>query len=210
MNEQQVLVRGLEALGLDPDPVRVAKLLDYAAELQKWNRVYNLTAIAPGEDTVSRHLLDSLSVAAALTPGGARVVDVGSGAGLPGIPLALYRPEIHFTLLDSAGKRTRFVEHIRIRLGLPNVEVAQGRAEAFSGQFDKVICRGLGSLAEIAEMTAHLLAPSGQILAMKGDVSQQELAGVVPPVVTVRIDPLIVPGLDARRSLVIMEVTPRP
>ena len=208
MNDRQALVLGLEALGLEPDPARVTRLLDYVAELQKWNRVYNLTAVAPGEDTVSRHLLDSLSVAAALEDGS--VVDVGSGAGLPGIPLALYRPEARFTLLDSAGKRTRFLEHIRIRLGLDNVEVAQGRAETFSGQFDKVICRGLGSLAEIAEMTAHLLAPFGQILAMKGDVSREELAGVAPPVAIVRIDPLSVPGIEARRSLVIMEVSPQP
>lgn len=207
MNDRQALVLGLEALGLDPDPARVEKLLDYVAELQKWNRVYNLTAVAPGEDTVSRHLLDSLAVAAALEDGS--VVDVGSGAGLPGIPLALYRPKARFTLLDSAGKRTRFLEHIRIRLGLDNVAVVQGRAETFSGQFDKVICRGLGSLAEIAGMTAHLLAPFGQIFAMKGDVSREELAGVVPPVAIVRIDPLSVPGLDAKRSLVIMEASPR-
>lgn len=202
MSDRQALIQGLVALGLDPNPAIVDRLLAYAGELASWNRVYNLTTVAPGGDTINRHLLDSLSVVHALLQGS--ILDVGSGAGLPGIPLALVHTAGRFTLLDSAGKKTRFLEHVRIRLKLDNVKVVQARAEAFSGQYDMVVCRGLAPLADIARMTAHLLAPGGRILAMKGEVTQAETEAVTSPFQVKRIDTLSVPGVDARRSLVTM------
>lgn len=202
MNDRQALVDGLAALGLRAEPAMVAGLLAYADELEKWNRVYNLTSIPAGEQTITHHLLDSLAVADAIT--GEAIADIGSGAGFPGMPLALYHPGRRFTLVDSAGKKTRFMAHVRILLGLDNVEVVQGRAEAMTGRYDEILCRGLGSLADIARMTAHLLAPAGRILALKGAISESEAKAVAAPFVIERIQPLAVPGIDAPRSLVVV------
>lgn len=205
MSDRQALNDGLVALGLEPDTARVGQLLAYTAELQKWNKVYNLTAIPAGEMTITHHLLDALAVARLVTTG--PIIDIGSGAGLPGIPLAICVRGQHFTLLDSGGKKTRFLEHVRILLDLDNVDIVQQRAEDFSGQYKRVICRGLGALAAITRMTAHLLAPGGSILAMKGAVSDVELRGVTSPFYVEAVQSLAVPGIDLQRSLVVINRT---
>jgi len=203
MTTGQWLVEGLEALGLAREPARIERLLAFAEMLAKWNRVYNLTRIAPGESTITRHLLDSLAIAPLIHA--RAVVDVGSGGGLPGIPLAIYLPAIEFVLVDSAGKKARFLEQARIELALDNVRVVHARAEDVTGSFDIVTCRAFASLADIGRMTAHLLAPSGQIFALKGAVPAQEIAGIQSPVTLKTIRPLTVPGVDQPRNLVIME-----
>lgn len=199
------LALGLKALGLNAGDATLEKLERYAALLEKWNRVYNLTAI-PASRTVTHHLLDSLAVAGAVT--GKDIIDIGTGGGLPGIPLALVHPSKAFTLLDSAGKKTQFLSQVRIELSLTNVTVVHARVEQFEGQFDQVVCRAVASLADIAVMAAHLLAPGGRILAMKGVVDEDEASAVAPPFEIESIAPLAVPGIDAARHLVTMRAIP--
>lgn len=192
------LEEGLAALGLECRAGLVESLTVFADLLAKWNRTYNLTAI-PAEKTVSHHLLDSLAIAPHV---GApqTLIDIGSGGGLPGIPLALYFPDTEVTLLDSNSKKTRFLEQARISLSLDNVTVVQSRVEDFVGQFDVVVSRAFSSLADFSRLTAHLLAPQGLALAMKGSVVDERGADVSPFVLveTVSLD---VPGVDAERNL---------
>jgi len=204
MKQRAALTGGLAALGLDTTPAMIDRLLRYAGELEKWNRVYNLTSVPPGEASITYHLLDSLSVVPYVT--GETLVDVGSGAGLPGIPLAVYFPEKRFTLLDSAGKKARFLEHVRVAIGLANVDVVQRRVEEFEGSFDIVACRAFASLADIGARTAHLLGTGGRVLAMKGNLDPEELESIVPPLAVDRIARLQVPGIGGERQLVIMKV----
>lgn len=203
MKSEQSLSLGMAQLGVEASADAMSRLMAFADELQKWNKVHNLTRVAPGESTISHHLLDSLAVAPFVE--GRDIIDVGSGGGFPGMPLAIVMPDRDFTLLDSAGKKTRFLEHVRITLGLQNVRVVQARAESFEGSFDVITCRALASLAEIARMTAHLLAPGGKVLALKGTL--QDEAGPVAPLAIERTAPFVVPGIDQPRNLVIMKRT---
>ena len=207
MSQAQELERGIAQLKLDVLPEQQRKLLDYLALLQKWNKVYNLTAIRQPEQMVSHHLLDSLAVLPYLWPG--RWLDVGCGAGLPGLVLALLRPEWTFTLLDSNSKKTSFVQQAMIELELHNVRVYGARAEDWQTgeKFDGIISRAFADMREFTALTRHLLAREGRWVAMKGVSPSQELDCLPPDVRAERVIPLQVPGMDAARCLVILKVT---
>jgi 16S rRNA (guanine527-N7)-methyltransferase len=202
----QELERGVAQLSLEVTPEVRQKLLDYLALLQKWNKVYNLTAIRQPEQMVSHHLLDSLAVLPHLWPG--RWLDVGCGAGLPGLVLALMRPEWMFTLLDSNSKKTSFVQQAVIELGVKNVSIHCARVEELQtvGVFDGIISRAFAETADFIAQTRHLLAQNGRWVAMKG-TPEHELKRLPEGTVVERIIPLHVPGLDAARCLVILKTT---
>lgn len=201
-----LLERGLSELGLSADPEQRRRLLHFVELLRKWNRVYNLTAIEDPRESVQLHLLDSLSVAPYLH--GERVLDVGTGAGLPGIPLAIVQPERRFVLLDCNAKKIRFVHQAVIELGLSNVGPAQARIESFTDAagFDCVLARAYASLAEIWADASRLLKAGGSVLALKGRRPEAEL-GELPAGVTVGIHRLRVPGVDAERHLAELRAT---
>jgi len=210
MTVEQQLTAGITALGLAlPDGAEM-KLLAYLALLDKWNRVYNLTAVRDAERMVSHHLLDSLAALPffqADHPDLIRVLDVGSGGGLPGIPLAIARPELQVTLIDSVGKKTAFLLQVKAELGLTNLNVVTGRVEDFRPEtgFDIITSRAFSDLREFVSLTRHLLNPGGVWLAMKGLHPDEEIA-VLPHDVRVSADhALCVPGLDANRHLIILE-----
>lgn len=182
--------------------------LHYLALLTQWNKVYNLTAVRQPEQMLSRHMMDSLAVAPFLQ--GVHLLDVGSGAGLPGIPLAIAQPERQFTLLDSAGKRTRFLTHIQQQLGLTNVTVVQSRAESFKPTlpFDGIVSRAFASLPTMLNQCHHLLCANGQCYAMKGKLAAEELAAIATGFSVTQIIPLQVPGLfNEERHLVVIKKT---
>ena len=159
---------GAEALGIALTPAQAASLLLLVAELADWNRRFNLTGIRSPLEMVDKHLLDSLAVLPHLR--GARIADVGTGAGFPGLPLAIADPARRFTLVESIGKKVGFLRHAVGKLGLENVEVVQGRAESFKPRslFDGVIARALGSLADFVRLAGHLASRNGRLFAMKG------------------------------------------
>lgn len=194
---------GLESLGLAVDADWQARLLDYVALLQKWNHTYNLTAIHDATRIISHHLLDSLAIASHVRA--ARLLDVGSGAGLPGIPLALVQPERRFTLLDASQKKCAFMQQAVIQLGLGNVQVVHARAEDFrpATLFGQIVSRAFSDLTEFVRVTTHLLAEGGEWLAMKGLYPNEEIA-LLRGARVVRDMPLRVPGLDAERHLIVM------
>jgi 16S rRNA (guanine527-N7)-methyltransferase len=208
----EALAAGLAALGLDLDTAGQAKLLAYLALLQKWNRTHNLTAIREPERMLTHHLLDSLATLRHLPQQGAslRLIDIGSGGGLPGIPLAIARPGWTVTLLDSNAKKAAFLRQAAAELPLPNVEVAATRAEGYVADrpFDVVISRALSDLAQFVAVAGHLVAPGGRMIAMKGVYPHEELAHLPADVRVVDSPALEVPGLDAARHLVIMDGTP--
>ncbi len=190
------LDNGLAALGLHLDEATRAKLVVYVELLVKWNKAYNLTAIREPSEMITRHLLDSLAVMPHLY--GQRIIDIGTGAGLPGIPLALAMPDRAFVLLDSNGKKTRFLVQAKAALGLANIEVVHARVEEYQPdrQFDVVITRAFASLAGILTGSRHLLAADGEFLAMKGALPQQELKALPPGFSLKEVIPLSVPGLE--------------
>ncbi|MCU0810061.1 MAG: 16S rRNA (guanine(527)-N(7))-methyltransferase RsmG [Thiobacillaceae bacterium] len=205
MTVEQQLAAGVAALGLTLPAGAEAKLLAYLALLDKWNRVYNLTAVREAERMVSHHLLDSLAAVPYFQ--GETVLDVGSGGGLPGIPLAIARPGLQVTLIDSIAKKTAFLLQAKAELGLDNVNVATSRVEDYRPDrgFDVITSRAFSDLKEFVTLTRHLLGPGGCWLAMKGLYPNEEIA-LLPPGVKVRADhALAVPGLDATRHLIVLE-----
>jgi 16S rRNA (guanine527-N7)-methyltransferase len=170
--------------------------------VHRWNATYNLSAIRDPAEMVTRHLLDSIAVVPYVR--GATLADLGTGAGLPGIPLALVAPERAVTLVDSNGKKTRFLRAAVRELGLANVRVVEGRVEAATGRFDCVTARAFASLADMLGWGGHLLAPGGRWLALKGRFPQDELASLPPGFAVQAVEPLAVPGLDAERHVVII------
>ncbi len=205
MSLAQDLAAGIAELGLAVTPEQQAKLLDYLALLHKWNGVYNLTAVREPKQMVSHHLLDSLAVLPYLWP--QRWLDVGCGAGLPGVVLAVMRPDWTFTLLDSNSKKTGFVQQAAIELGLHNVEVRCTRVEQWQVEhkFDGIISRAFAEAAEFVAVTRHLLADGGRWAAMKG-VPEQELARLPEGIKVEKVVTLHVPKLEAARSLVVLGV----
>jgi 16S rRNA (guanine527-N7)-methyltransferase len=193
------LLAGL--VGLKLEPALAAPLLRYLGELVLWNKAYNLTSVREPAEMVTRHLLDSLVV---LPHVEGRTLDVGTGAGLPGIPLALANPALHVTLLDSNGKKARFLRHVQRVLPLTNVEVVEARAEKFQppARFDSIVSRAFGALGDFLEATAHLGADGCRWLAMKGKLDAAELAAVPEFEIRERLA-LKVPGLDEERHLVV-------
>ncbi len=202
MNLAEELQRGIAQLGITLGVDAQDKLLDYLVLLHKWNKVYNLTGIRDPQQMVSNHLLDSLAVIPHLWAG--RWLDVGCGAGLPGLVLAVAQPDWRLSLLDSNSKKTGFVQHAVIELGLHNVSVYCARVEEWRPveRFDGIISRAFSELGDFLHVTRHLMASQGRWVAMKG-VPQQELAGVPDGCRVEQVVRLQVPGLSAARSLVI-------
>lgn len=198
------LRQGCADLGIALPDSAISAMLEYLRLLEKWNRTYNLTAVEAPSAMVTRHLLDSLSVAPYLH--GKRVLDIGTGGGLPGIPLALACPDHEFVLLDSKRKKTRFVNQVVIELGLKNVTVIHARAGAYLPQvlFDTLISRAFASLREMVEQAGHLCASGGVMLAMKGVYPVEEIQALPPGFRIKEIVPLQVPGLEGQRHLVAM------
>jgi 16S rRNA (guanine527-N7)-methyltransferase len=197
------LAAGLAELGLDlPDAVQ-HKLLAFRDLLLKWNRTYNLTALRDPEQAVSHHLLDSLAILPHV--GGGALLDVGSGGGLPGIPLAIARPELAVTLVDAVQKKTTFLQQAAIELGLKNVAVHHARVEEMRGQYAQISSRAFADLARLVGLTRHLLEPGGRWLAMKGVRPDDEIAVLPAGVAVAAVVSLIVPGLDAERHLLILK-----
>lgn len=204
MSQTYDLESGLEELGFGDSTDLAKRMMAFVEDLKKWNKVYNLTAIRKTEDIVVQHLLDSLSISPYLEA--QSVIDVGTGGGFPGIPLAMVHEQTRFALLDSNVKKTRFLQQMVINHQLQNCEVLHTRAESFIGTFDAVVCRAFASLPDIVGYAGHLVAPGGKLLAMKGqlgdevdllDESNTELK--VENIVT-----LSVPGLEAQRHLVVL------
>ncbi len=206
MNQAKDLALGIVQLGLDVTPDAQQKLLAYVDLLQKWGRVYNLTAIRQPQQMVISHLLDSLAVLPHLWPG--RWLDVGCGAGLPGLVLALMRPEWTFVLLDSNSKKVSFVRQAKIELELRNVSVHHTRVETWQEEagkkFDGIISRAFAETAKFVTLTRHLMDQKGCWVAMKG-ASQQELERLPDDVKVERVIPLQVPGLNAARCLAMLK-----
>ncbi|MBK9116689.1 MAG: 16S rRNA (guanine(527)-N(7))-methyltransferase RsmG [Betaproteobacteria bacterium] len=201
------LARGVAALGVDVDAERQAKLLAYVALLAKWNRTYNLTAIREPERMVTHHLLDALAVLPHLpSRAGLAVLDVGSGGGVPGIPLAIARPDWRVVLVDTSHKKVAFLTQAAIELQLANVEAHATRVEdlAPAAPFDVVIARAFSDLAAFATAAARHLAPHGALVAMKGVHPDEELAELPREFVVTGKPCLTVPGLDAARHLIFM------
>jgi len=202
-NLSSQLAEGLQSLDCKLDDAIQAKLIQYIVLLDKWNKTYNLTAVRDIRKMLAQHLLDSLSVNTYLQ--GKRVLDVGTGAGLPGIPLALANPDKEFVLLDSALKRTRFVVQAVGELALKNVDVVQSRVEDYQPAhlFDTVISRAFTSMEDFVSATEHLCAANGQLLAMKGRFPTQEINSL-PEHWQAKSETLEVPDVNAERHVVIV------
>ena len=202
MNLAQGLEQGVAELGLNIPDKQQQKLLDYVALLHKWNKVYNLTAIRDPQQMVSHHLLDSLAITPYLWP--SKWLDVGCGAGLPGLVMAIVQPDWEVTLLDSNSKKTGFVQQAAIELELKNVSVQCVRIEDFQvpAKFDGIISRAFTQLSDFLQVTHRLLLPTGRWAAMKG-WAEKELVGIPNDCVIEKVIKLKVPNLDAARSLVI-------
>ena len=196
------LEQGLDAMALEIAPETREKLLEYLALVHKWNKVHNLTAVREPEDMVTLHLLDSLAVLPHIKA--ERLLDVGSGAGLPGIPLALSLPGMKVTVLDSSQKKASFMRQAKAELDIGNLEVVCGRVEQFKPEerFDVIISRAFSDLNLFTGLTAHLCKPHGQWLAMKGVYPHDELAQI--DIRPERVLPLEVAGLQAQRHLVFL------
>ena len=196
------LLDGARALGLDLDETQARKLVAHLDLLDEWNQRMNLTAIRERPAQVTKHLLDSLSVATWIR--GNRVADVGSGAGFPGIPLAIVLPGVQFVLIESIGKKCRYLEHVKEALGLDNVEVVQSRAETYrpTARFETVLARAVGPIPDLVKHAGGLVAGGGRLLAMKGRYPEDELARKLNGWKLVAVHPLHVPGLDEERHLV--------
>ncbi len=201
-SEHSLLLKGLKKLGLDVSEAQQDLLMRYLAMFVRWNKAYNLSAIRDPKAMVTLHLLDSLVVAPHFK--GSHVLDVGTGGGLPGIPLAILFPQTRFTLLDSAGKKIRFLFQVINELGLKNVEVQNVRVEAFEPpvKFDVIISRAFASVQDFVSCSGHLLTEDGAFWAMKGQKPVDELSEIQKHYIVANFTPLVVPGLDAERCLI--------
>jgi 16S rRNA (guanine527-N7)-methyltransferase len=207
--EATILCRGAEALGLALTDGQIEALLRFGALLTRWNQVFNLTAIGAGERLLTHHLLDSLALVRPLQEllhrthlERPRVLDVGSGGGLPAVPLAIACPQIDITLVDAVQKKTAFLTQAAVELGLAHVAIRHARVETMEGHYDIITSRAFAALADLVKWTDHLLAPAGCWLAMKGRIDPTELAALPATVRIAAIQPLMVPGLDEARHLV--------
>lgn len=206
----QTLRLGCEQLGLELSTVQQKSLLDYVALLVKWNGVYNLTAIRDPQEMVVMHLLDSLAIVPALNSLPVKnVLDVGTGAGLPGIPLAIARPDLTIDLVDTVQKKVAFLNQAKGALRLANVTTHHARVEALAlnKNIDCIVSRAFTELSNFVTLTGHLLAEGGVLLAMKGVVPHEEIARLPAGWRVREIVNLPVPGLDAERCLVLIEKT---
>ena len=208
MNEDQLVLslhQGLTGLGLDPQSYPCEEYLQYIDLLAKWNRAYNLTGVRDKQRMIHAHVLDSLAVLPYIR--GNRCLDAGTGAGLPGFILALAQPDVEWTLLDSNGKKVRFLRQLLFETKTGNVEIVHSRAEKFlsSVSYSSIISRAFGSLSAYYRAVEHLLRPGTRLLAMKGRAQDTEIREVSDRVISITVEELHVPGIDAHRSLVLME-----
>jgi len=195
---RDLLKSGIEQLGLDATAAQIDSLLAFVALIEKWNKAFNLTAIRDQDEILRLHILDSLTVLPFIT--GEKIIDVGTGAGLPGIPLAIFMPSVQFTLLDSNSKKTRFVQQAILELNLKNVEVVHGRVESLArnGEYDAVLSRAFASLSDIMLLTDYLLQSEGVLIAMKGQIPVQELKNITR---SYSVKSIVVPGVEAERCV---------
>lgn len=200
---QNLLNKQLKLLGLELDQQIIDQLLAYHALLIKWNKAFNLTAVRDPIEMINRHIIDSLSVLSLIDKAGYKnIVDVGSGAGLPGLLLAICRPQLAVTSIDSNGKKTRFQNQVKIELGLKNLEVIRGRAEdCKSGPFAAVISRAFASVNDMLTWTDHLCGSDGVFLAMKASISTQEISQLPVGYALIANHVLAVPGCEGARHL---------
>lgn len=202
----QELAAGIRQLGLSLSAFQQEQLLAYLSLLIKWNKAYNLTAVRDPDEMVSRHLLDSLSILPQVQPLGAHWLDVGSGGGMPGVPLAIAFPERQFTLLDSNGKKTRFLTQVKLELKLANLSVVNERVEAFQPEvpFEGIVSRAFSSLADFSNWTRHLGDQNTHWLAMKGVHPDDELQALPEDFQLINTQVLDVPGCQGQRHLLIL------
>ena len=205
-----VLKSGATELGLSLSDAQFEQLLGYLALIQKWNKVYNLTAVRDPQEMLTHHLLDSLTAVAPLvrhTKGQpAKVLDVGSGGGLPGIVLAICRPELDVSCVDTVGKKVAFIQQVAVSLKLPNLRGIHARVETLSGPFDVICCRAFASLPDFVTWSRGALAEQGVWMAMKGKHPQAEIDSLPADVQVFHVEPLTVPGLGVERCMVWMRV----
>jgi len=201
-SERELLAAGARDLGIPLDAPSAESLLRLVDELEAGNAQFNLTAIRDRLGMLRKHILDSLSLQPYLR--GTRVADIGTGAGFPGLPLAIVDPSRRFTLVEATGKKARFVEQTALRLGVGNVQVEHARAENYRPfeLFDTVVARALSSLADFAAYAGHLCAPDGRLLAMKGKRPDEEISALPKAFRVLAVHRLKVPGLDDERHLV--------
>jgi len=202
------LKSGAAELGLGLSDAQFEQLLGYLALIQKWNKVYNLTAVRDPQEMLTHHLLDSLTAISPLVrhTGGqpAKVLDVGSGGGLPGIVLAICRPELDVNCVDTVGKKAAFIQQVAASLKLSNLQGIHARVETLTGPFDVICCRAFASLPDFVTWSRAALAQQGVWMAMKGKHPQAEIDGLPTGVQVFHVEPLTVPGLDAERCMVWM------
>ncbi len=197
----------MSALGLRADKESIDQLLEFVLQLRKWNRSYNLVSSTDVNDVIRRHVLDSLSIHAYLLPG--RMLDVGTGAGFPGLPLAIAIPALDCTLLDSTGKKIRFLRHIKRTLGLSNIHLKESRVADFQDEivFDTIVSRAFSSVVDFGSAVRHLAGSETRLLAMKGKDPKGELKALPEWLKLLSVEKISVPDLHAERHLVIMSVS---
>ena len=206
---QTELTKGLETLGVTADSAQVEKLVRFAGLLERWNKVYNLTAIRCRDDILTHHLLDSAALVphtADFLPQGGTVLDVGSGGGLPSIPLAVLRPGVKVTAVDAVSKKTAFLTQAGIELGLRNFTARHSRVEKLSGGYDVMTSRAFASLSDFISLTRHLMKPGGVWLAMKGVIPEDEIKALADDMEVADIRPLQDPGLPEQRHLIVIRL----
>ena len=206
LNLEVGLRSGAQALGLSLSDEQIQRLLDYMALIQKWNKVYNLTALRDPADMLTHHLLDSLTAVAPLTrrtQGQAiRVLDVGSGGGLPGVVLAICMPELNVTCVDTVAKKAAFVQQVAVSLKLPNLRGIHARVESLTDPYQVICSRAFASLPDFVTWSRSALAEGGVWMAMKGKHPQDEIDALPADVKVFHVEPLTVPGLDVERCMV--------
>lgn len=204
MTRAEQLAQGLQVLGIDLPAAAQARLLAYVALLQKWNKTFSLTALRDPDKAVSHHLLDSLAILPYVPVDS--LLDVGSGGGMPGIPLAIARPELRVTLLDSNSKKTAFLQQAAIELALPNIAVHCGRVEQFQPPlgFAAITSRAFSELADFVGLSRQLLQPGGHWLAMKGVWPRDEIGRLPDAIAVDAVHRLAVPGVEGERHLVVL------
>ena len=214
INAEAVLRAGLAELHVSLSDAQVQGLLDYQNLIGKWTKVYNLTAVRDPAEMLTHHLLDSLAAVAPLQKhlqgrglSAASLLDVGSGAGLPGVVLAICCPSLAVTCVDTVGKKAAFIKHVALALGLPNLSGLHARVETITQPFDVICSRAFASLADFAGWSQAALSPGGVWMALKGKHPAEELAMLPPDVVVFHVEPLAVPGLAAERCIIWLQKT---
>lgn len=204
MTHFDTIQKGAQQMGADLSDETIQTLVNYLAMLEKWNKAYNLTAIRDVEQMIALHLLDSLATLPYIT--GENIIDVGTGPGLPGMVLAICYPHKQFTLLDSNGKKTRFLTQVKMELGIENVRVANERVEKHldQGKYDHVISRAFASIQDMINWTLPLPNNTGNFLAMKGVYPSEEIASLPQEVDVILVEPLNVSSVQAERHMVVM------